>query len=246
MKQCEICNIAFESGRSFSNHVRWVHKETKYRTQECSSCGKQIAQCGLAKHQKTCATNKKICKFCKKEFFSRTNIFCNNSCAASFNNVARDPYERSYITPEWKDRQSFNTKKNWTEGKFSIARRLFSSKKEREIVSYFKENYPRDQWKSGGRLKLNDAENLSRDMWSDVIKVCFEFDGIWHFKDIHGQLKRKQMKDILLEEWCIKNNYRLIRIDEDCFESVEQIRELIYNRNEPIIKIGKKYNAGIA
>ena len=241
MKQCEICNIAFESGRSYSNHVRWAHKEIKYKKQKCPICCKEIAQCGFTKHEKTCALNKKSCKTCGKEFFSKANIFCNNSCAAKFNNNVRIPYERTYITSEWKNKQSITTKRNWAEGKLTTSRRIFSSKTEREIVKHFKEKYPKDGWKSGGRLKLNEEETLSRDMWSDVLKVCFEYDGIWHFKDIYGQLDKKQNKDKLLELWCINNNYRLVRVDEDCYKNIQQIEELIYNSLDAIIKIGNSY-----
>ena len=78
-------------------------------------------------------------------------------------------------------------------------------------------------------------------MWSDVLKVCFEYDGIWHFKDIYGQLDKKQNKDKLLELWCINNNYRLVRVDEDCYKNIQQIEELIYNSLDAIIKIGNSY-----
>jgi hypothetical protein len=78
-------------------------------------------------------------------------------------------------------------------------------------------------------------------MWSDKLKICFEYDGIWHFEDIKGQLKIKQTKDVLLEKWCIENNYRLIRIDENFYESVEQIVNLIYNNKQSVVKIGNRY-----
>jgi len=118
--------------------------------------------------------------------------------------------------------------------------RIYTSKQEREIVNYFKTNFPEYQWKSGGSLKYNNIR-IVRDLWSDVLKICFEYDGIWHFKDIHNQLKNKQLKDKMLEEWCIKNNYRLIRIDELKYENLKQIEDLIFNRNEQIIKIGNRY-----
>jgi len=241
MKQCEICNITFESGRSFSNHVRWNHKEVKYKKEKCVHCNKEIALCGLFNHIKSCLQNKKKCKKCGVEFNSRSNMFCTGTCAATFNNSVRVSCDRSYITPEWKRKQSVTTKENWQKGKFKIARQIYSSKNERDIVSWFKKTYPEDGWKSGGHLKLNEDESLSRDMWSDKLKICFEYDGIWHFKDIHGQLYKKQLKDKLLEQWCLENNYRLIRVDEKNYINVFQINELIYNKKDNVIKIGERY-----
>jgi hypothetical protein len=78
-------------------------------------------------------------------------------------------------------------------------------------------------------------------MWSDKLKICFEYDGVWHFKDIHNQLAKKQLKDALLEQWCLLNNYRLIRVDEDFYINIQQIEELIYKQTDKIIKIGNRY-----
>jgi hypothetical protein len=135
-----------------------------------------------------------------------------------------------------------SNKQNWKEGKLSYSqKRLFSSKIEGEIVTHFKKKFPHDKWKSGGRLALNDTENLSRDLWSDKLKICFEYDGVWHFKDIYGQLNKKQIKDKLFEQWCINNNYRLVRVDENFYKNIQQIEDLIYNNNCNIIKIGARY-----
>lgn len=97
-----------------------------------------------------------------------------------------------------------------------------------------------DGWKSGGGLKF-EGKRIVRDLWSDKLQICFEYDGIWHFEDILGQLEDKKIKDNLLEKWCIYNNYRLIRIDELEFINEQQIENLIYENKEPIIKIGKRY-----
>lgn len=74
-----------------------------------------------------------------------------------------------------------------------------------------------------------------------IIKICFEYDGDWYFKDIHGQLLDKQRKDRKLAKWCRDNGYRLIRIDERFYENVAQIEKLIYRRKGKIIKIGNRY-----
>jgi len=210
---------------------------------ECNFCKLPKSKRNIKRHQEKCFYNPScfiFCKTCNKQLFAKKK-FCNNSCAAKFTNTTRT-VDRSYITDSWKENISNKNKQNWKEGKLTYSqKRLFSSKIEREIVAHFKKKFPRDKWKSGGRLALNDTENLSRDLWSDKLKICFEYDGIWHFKDIYGQLNKKQIKDNLFELWCINNNYRLIRVDEDSYKNIQQIEDLIYNNYNNIIKIGDRY-----
>ena len=119
----------------------------------------------------------------------------------------------------------------------------FTSKTEVLIREHFIDKFKNDGWTFGGNIRHKE-EQLVRDLYSKKLKVCFEYDGIWHFKDIHGQLKKKQMKDKYLEEWCLLNGYRLIRYDENSFNkqtSLDEIEDLIYNRSDDIIKIGDRY-----
>lgn len=151
-------------------------------------------------------------------------------------------------TQEYKDRMAIlsrdRMKRSWENGCFDKksyeSQKIFSSKNERIICEYIKTKYPEHNWKSGGRIKYNGI-GIVRDLYSDVLKICFEYDGIWHFKNIKGQLIDKQIKDKCLEKWCIENNYRLIRIDENQYTNLEQIERLIYNTDVSIIKIGNRY-----
>ena len=72
--------------------------------------------------------------------------------------------------------------------------RHFTSKNEVLIRDYFINNFPEDEWTFGGSIRMNEHQ-MSRDLYSNKLKICFEYDGIWHFKDIHGQLEQKQLKD---------------------------------------------------
>ena len=116
----------------------------------------------------------------------------------------------------------------------------FNSKGEIEVREHFKHKFPNDNWTFGPCVI--DNQTLVRDMFSKKLKVCFEYDGIWHFKDIKGQLEDKQKKDLLLEKWCIQNNYRLIRIKENIYKKdkkywLDKLEEIIYNGNEKLVKI---------
>ena len=121
----------------------------------------------------------------------------------------------------------------------------FTSKGEEEVKRFFKINRPEDEWTFGGGIKHNSLI-IVRDLYSKKLKVCIEYDGIWHFKDIKGQLENKQKKDKALEQWCIKNDYRLIRIDEDLYKQDKEywknkLLDEAYNGKEQIIKFGDKY-----
>ena len=242
MYKCEKCNLEFETFQAKANHYRWKHLEYAYKNPELHR-----AKC-VQREEKLYGKilkEKCICKNCGKEFtvFHRetkpvTKEFCSISCA----NKLRKR------TKESKLKTSKSIKNAWKEGRYDTdsyyekqSKNIkFSSQIERNIVEYFKINYPKYKWKSGGHLIFKNV-GISRDLYSDILKVCFEYDGIWHFKDINGQLKLKRIKDKLLEEWCLENNYRLIRVDENDYINFEQIEKLIFEKNDPITKIGRRY-----
>jgi hypothetical protein len=132
------------------------------------------------------------------------------------------------------------------EYKLSITSNIkFSSKEERRILAYLKEKYPGDEWTSGGTLKI-DESLISRDMYSQKLKICFEYDGVWHFKDIYGQLDKKKHKDHLLNKWCEFNNWKIIRISETWWHENEKDLSLIDNlivSSGLIVFKGNEYNA---
>lgn len=249
MKACSICGESFINGRTYSNHVRWKHKKIEYKRISCNFCQVDIRCENITNHLSVCRKNPANfinCKQCNKSITGAYKVqFCNRSCSAKYNNARRVGHngDKSYMTPEWRKNLSDKTKANWKKGLLKAPTHLpmFSSKNERAITKHFKESYPHDEWKSGGRLILSNGSFLSRDLWSDKLKICFEYDGIWHFKDIKGQLQKKQLKDTLLEEWCIQNKYRLVRIDELNYKYIEQIVDLIYRRDDTILKIGDRY-----
>jgi hypothetical protein len=203
--------------------------------------------CHIKRHEQFCIQNPecsklKKCKQCNKEFVGRYKKFCCSTCSAIFNNTGRKHLEKT--KSKISKSTSISIKKKWVQGDYNHIAKvspIFTSKNECEIVYFFKNNFPADEWKSGGNLKFTETDRLSRDLYSDKLKVCFEYDGIWHFEDIHGQLTRKQTKDILLKNWCRDNNYRLVRVDEDSYIDCNQIVDLIYNRTDPVILIGTRY-----
>jgi len=237
-KECSICKAEFENHSAYANHIRWNHKDNTVFAKKISDKAKERN----SKRKGPLIEELTNCRKCNKEIAiayykdKRKEFYhCSQTCANS----------RGPRTEEVKKLISVSLKKAWISGKFDHVdyvsnNPFFSSKKEREIVKHFKETFPNDEWKSGGHLRF-EGYSITRDLYSDKLKVCFEYDGVWHFKDIHGQLADKQEKDAALEKWCINNNYRLIRLEENHFENFNHIENIIYNETDSITKIGSSY-----
>jgi hypothetical protein len=236
---CEICSEEFNTFSEKGNHIRWKHKDNTIFLNKISKISEKTNEKIHGKWiYEECKCSNPKCEIRYEIKFRENKRKNKNFCSMSCANSGR------IISSEKKIKIGEDIKKMWKEGKYSeldfSRNKRFSSKREREIVKHFKEKFPYDGWKSGGHIK-NNGIGIIRDLYSDKLKTCFEYDGIWHFKDIHGQLERKQKVDKELEDWCIKNNYRLIRLQEEYFENLSQVEELIYNTETPIIKIGNKY-----
>jgi hypothetical protein len=236
---CEHCTASFDKFQQKANHIRWEHMDNSNLTDKLSKATTEYYN-KLHGEKQNYTLNCKKCNngfnvLCRKKDINK-HLFCSRSCANS----------RGKRSLDFKQKVSEKIKKHWKDGTFdhivelTTNTTIFSSKVEREIVKYFKDNHKSDGWKSGGPFKFEN-EFIVRDLYSDKLKVCFEYDGIWHFKDIKNQLKNKQYKDFLLEKWCSDNNYKLIRIQEGYFESFEMLEKLIYEDSRKLIKIGKGY-----
>jgi hypothetical protein len=240
---CEICNLDFKTFQGKANHVRWNHKDKEFyektikKLSEATTKRNEITFGKWVDEKVKCHKCENMVDVRYREDKKKDKYFCSVSCANT----------RSH-SDETKKKISESISKRWEEGVFDETTaknhlkqsRLFSSKNERMILKHFKGKYQNDNWTSGGGLKC-EGKRISRDMYSNKLKVCFEYDGVWHFKDINGQLEKKQLKDKLLEKWCVENGYRLIRVDEISFNGVEQIEDLIYKCNDNITKVGERY-----
>lgn len=253
---CSHCKVLFKNieGRVFSNHVKWCEKNPnnsrrnstrkiisdKAKENESLKNGGDFKWFEVSCHK--CGVN-----FCIKErerkFPLKEKYFCCRSCANSRKNSGPQ-------TEESKKRVSEKSKEWWKDSDYSKKvlnnNKRFSSKGEVDLRNFFIQTCPEDEWTSGGPISLEEYYVTARDLYSKKLMVCIEYDGIWHFEDIHGQLKLKQKKDNLLERWCIKNNYRLIRIDEDLYKQNPSywkhlILDEAYNGTKQIVKFGYKY-----
>lgn len=244
-RTCKHCNKIFNNieGRIFSNHVRWCDKNPD-RNKSNYKIKNSLLKHSEKKYGKIIKFNVN-CYKCNIKFdvYEHENkhplkekYFCSKSCANSRNhsNETKKKISKS-ISNLWKDD---NYAKNIIEKNIKN-NKIFTSKNEKYIKEYLINNYPEDNWTSGGHLKYK-GESLTRDIYSKKLKINIEYDGIWHFKDIKGQLKHKKYKDSLLKDWSLKNNYRLIRISEAFYKKnincINIIINAIYNKTEPYLE----------
>lgn len=253
---CVICKKEF-STKGIHVHYERAHGTEEQKEKYSSGFnGKYTDEKYLQKIRSPRHILTQKCLCCGKEFTYEKIIThpikntCSRSCTATLSNNKRveNGYIRPNLTDEQRTRMSKNSKRLWQDPEYAkkvlTANKKFTSKNEVIIRTHFIEKYPEDEWSFGGALKIA-GETITRDLYSKKLKICFEYDGIWHFKDIHGQLAKKQLKDVLLEKWCIENKYTLIRLDEDDFNkniSISDLEIMIYSISEStIIKIGDRY-----
>jgi len=210
-RKCKHCGLLFEDikGSIYSNHVRW--------------CDKNPSRNEFDRSYLSFRSNPevRICEFCGCPFIvpskGHRKKCCSRSCAS---NLSRSYAKDTFKSQEFSNKMSCIVKELWEDedyvNKMLSSRHIYMSKGEQEIRKYFKTKYPDHKWTHGGLLRSNGLP-IVRDMYSDVLKVCVEYDGIWHFENIKDQLKGKIEVDLEMERWCVINGYRLIRIDEDLF-----------------------------
>lgn len=253
---CKYCECKFTelTGRQFANHVRWCDKNITNGDKGSKSIADAVnkrhdIRLGAYKDFTLICANTK----CQKSFIHRCrelNLYKAPKCCSSVCSHALSASAPRNWTVDMKKKASDITSSLWDNEEYSNkcinnSNAIFSSKGETEIKKHFVNTYKFDEWTSGGNLKYKDGR-LIRDLYSNKLKICIEYDGIWHFKDIKGQLNHKQRIDMLLEEWCIDNNWRLIRIDEDVYnknksDAINILIDCVYNKTNQIIKIGDRY-----
>lgn len=248
IKECKWCHQKFEniSGSALANHIRWCKEnpnrgkglkeklQLNMEQRQIQKYGKYkefIVKCSNVKCQKVFSIIEREKKFSEKE-----KHFCCRSCANShiISNAQKQKVSKAMRQIAKILKQSNPTEFARCFG-LRYNNRRFTSQNERLIRDFIIQKFPLDGWTYGGHLVIDNL-GISRDLYSDKLKICFEYDGIWHFKNIHDQLELKQKKDAALEKWCKNNNYRLIRISESWFieelkKDVNAIIPIIYNTN---------------
>lgn len=247
-KICPYCNKSIIGKHAiYANHIRWCNKNPNLNKEKTS---KNISHGVLQNLEKKLGKFKKFlvkCHNCgkpfdveerEKQFPKKEKYFCNISCANTRHHSEK-------IKSEIRKNTSIAIKKLWQDPEYvtlSAKHSIFTSKGEVAIRKYFQWNFPQERWTFGGCLRYNGFP-LVRDLYSNKLKVCIEYDGIWHFEDIHGQLEYKQKQDQTMEDWCLQNNFKLIRIREEVFLKDEDfwINQIVKEVHSSISRIVKFY-----
>lgn len=220
--KCEICNLDFDKFQQKANHDRWNHKEIPFSAEAIQSIkDKKLVRDNLKygifineiDHCFKCGKDVPITYREKKG--KKEKYYCSRYCA-NIRDHTEECKNKIGSTLSKTLRYKWANDEDYRNNQIKIlnSRISFSSKSERALVQYFKENFIDDEWTNGGIIKYNDIVT-SRDLYSKKLKINIEVDGIWYFKDIHGQLKDKQIKDLALNNWSTDNNWRILRIKED-------------------------------
>jgi very-short-patch-repair endonuclease len=237
MKTCPVCNETFDVGRVYSNHVRCKHKPqtftpeglqklkdvairvnakrlgyegTKYATQQCVNCHKTIVEA---------TTQMQYCK----------DKAC-QSVAHSFGGKKVWQMHRQKLIKALKEMPRSEA---WiaSQGRTDHPnqKRFFTSKGEEALKLLIKQRLPQFKWSSGGLHNIGNGLRKSLDIYCKDIKVIVEYDGIYHWKNVYGNLEDVQKKDRQLEQFCSDNGWKLIRVNEQTYKKVPLIVETIIN-----------------
>ena len=209
------------------NHYKKINGELKLFKVYCHKCKKLFE---VEEHEN---------KFPTKEIY-----FCSRRCAniriqseETKNKISKSTSKA--LIEKWATDEEY-AKKCMANNK------RFTSKNEVLIRDYIINKFPEDKWSFGGSPSI-EGYRISRDLYSKKLKICFEYDGIWHFSKVHDghNLEKKQLKDRLLRNWCAENNYRLIRMSESYFinnnKNLSEIEDLIYSNNDREVFLGEEY-----
>jgi hypothetical protein len=201
MKECNLCKMQFESPRSYSNHVRWVHKKISFHNKiQCKYCGWEVANHQLQKHEDGCSKNPINIGYCKQcnvliDVNDHKRSFCSSSCAATYNNTHKTQgYRRSKLEV-------------WLEDQLKLM-------------------YPDLEI----HFNHKDIINSELDIYIPSLKIAFELNGIFHYEIIYSsdQLTKIQNNDNRKYQACIDKGISLCVIDTSKQKQFKEKTSKIY------------------
>ena len=229
------CTINTNKNRDYSKNSAGLIKSRKLRLD--AELGK------LMDLEVTCHKCKEhfLVKERVKNFPKKKKYHCCRGCANAREAVKTEEHKKKVSIAAKKFYSQLPLEEKLRRAQRSVnSRFLYRSKGEAKLLEMLRSSFPEAEFTYGGSMIYKDKA-ICRDIISKKLKLCIEYDGIWHFKNINNQLSFKKMKDALYEEWILQSEYRLIRVTDNDFARnqslYEELIDSIENRTEKIIKL---------
>ena len=231
--KCDKCETTFSSRSAKANHVRWIHKESKYSEQGLQTLKDKVSKATILR------AGLKITKFgpCPKcntifktTYYMRSSHkaknFCSQKCANGHYSNGRicSIETKSKISSSVKKWQHDNPEKEAAiRAKIALntTNRRFSSKAERELAvrltpyGFHRHHYVRTP--TGFRF---DVDIVSNDG-----KIWVESDGEWHYRQVHKghDFEKTQLRDMNEAIEAKRLGIKLIRLNNQELTIDEQV-----------------------
>ena len=258
-KICPVCDKDLSGMRitDVGNHIKWC----KFQSNPDNTYSQAMKKANVTRFG-AFASYKVTCNKCgtafevrqrEHSFPKKEKYFCSRSCANSRSNLSQSwtqQKKEKIWTQQKKEKARVHSKKLWQNEQYAkrcLSNKFFTSKGQRLIRDYIISNHPDDEW-TWGILNAKYKDTFFHpDMFSHKLKIVFQYDGEGHFKDIYKDrdFQKGKLKQALLQQWCMQNGYKLLRISESWFHSIGKdvsiVQNILYSLENPVTKLGAEY-----
>ena len=220
MKQCKICGESFIKHSLYANHIRWKHRDNLDYKKKVSLNSIKTNEGMYGKW----IYDKVNCFICNndidiryREGKKKEKYYCSRSCANKRNHSkeTKDKISKS-VSDLWKN-EDYRSKYIYNNG-------MFSSKGEIDLKTELEKIYGENGIKSH---VLIEHDNISKsvDIFISSKNTIIEYDGKWHFEKVikEHNFDKTLEKDKMVNDYCSKNNIKLIRISDNLYKNKKNI-----------------------
>ncbi len=222
MYRCEECQLEFKNLQSKANHVRWKHKKDKFTEEGLQNLRNKVSIANSRRYGKQIIESIN-CPKCGTLFerkyrkIEKAKKFCSRSCANS-RDWSTHP-NREKIKECRRNAALSNI--DWIKQMGDPASSTrFSSKPERMLAIALGASFTRHK-----KVTLDSGLRIDVDIVHNNKNIWIESDGPYHFYKVHKNhdFNKSKLRDKKQNDYCLKNNILLIRIDNSKFSIQDQV-----------------------